>query len=283
MNKAAFSISHAVTFMGMPFERFLRASPAIFFAAPASAGQFACLPPSRHCHLVKLSGETMRLNLLLLAVAPVVLAGQMAFATDAVPSQGRLGDADFFRAVSCGAPTSGACQTSPRRFAKRNMTVAVLRTKTARPTSDQIRATSRAIDTALAQINATTTNITLTRVSGTAARQADIKLHFVSSKIGQRISGTQFPLLDGQRMQHAITVILPFTKGRIYKSGIALAANLPARDVDGVVLEELVQSLGLPWDIDNPYYVGKSVFSQHGNGVKRLSKQDRMAIKNHYK
>jgi hypothetical protein len=48
------------------------------------------------------------------------------------------------------------------------------------------------------------------------------------------------------------------------------------------MLEELTQAMGLMSDIKNPYYEGKSVFSEDSNDSKELGYQDVVALRRHY-
>jgi hypothetical protein len=49
-----------------------------------------------------------------------------------------------------------------------------------------------------------------------------------------------------------------------------------------VVLEELTQAMGLLTDIEGQAYADSSVFSETSNAVRRLSRQDRAALRLHY-
>ena len=63
---------------------------------------------------------------------------------------------------------------------------------------------------------------------------------------------------------------------------ISLRSDLHRSIFRSIVLEELVQSLGLVMDIDSKHYRSKSIFSERANRIKRLKGQDAMAFRMHY-
>ena len=47
---------------------------------------------------------------------PLLLLATTASAEDFVRTTGLLGDADFYRLVTCGRPPGGRCRTPPKRW-----------------------------------------------------------------------------------------------------------------------------------------------------------------------
>ena len=68
----------------------------------------------------------------------------------------------------------------------------------------------------------------------------------------------------------------------IRRGVILISRDLRADEAHSVLLEELVQSMGLRWDIRDPAYRGRSIFDEDSNLVRRLSGQDRTALRMHY-
>ena len=71
-------------------------------------------------------------------------------------------------------------------------------------------------------------------------------------------------------------------KGSIAKAEIYISDVIPKSLLRAVVLEELVQSLGLLTDIHNRYYNKRSVFSEVGSSTNKLRGQDAKALLLHY-
>ena len=69
---------------------------------------------------------------------------------------------------------------------------------------------------------------------------------------------------------------------RITDGTIVIAADIAPQDVRSVVLEELTQSLGFLYDIENTYYEGVSIFSQDSNETISITGQDRAVLRLHY-
>ena len=67
----------------------------------------------------------------------------------------------------------------------------------------------------------------------------------------------------------------------ILSAAIAISQEIRRREIASVVLEELVQALGLPTDIDSPAYT-RSIFSEADNATVWLRGQDAAALRRHY-
>ena len=135
----------------------------------------------------------------------------------------------------------------------------------------------RAIDTAIDQINATGADLVLVRVYEGAL---DVPFYLVETPQGGRIEGTSIAELDGADIAMA-RVALRSRGGDIHAAAIAISQDIRRREIISVVLEELVQSLGLPTDIDGPAY-DRSIFSETTNSAVWLRGQDATALRRHY-
>ena len=71
-------------------------------------------------------------------------------------------------------------------------------------------------------------------------------------------------------------------KAEITEASMLIAEDISEEDLPSVVLEELFQCLGFLYDIENRYYVGRSILSQDSNETRRITGQDRMALRKLY-
>jgi hypothetical protein len=215
---------------------------------------------------------------LLLLIALASPAG----AADYVSANGKLADADFYRLVACGAPPGGLCRQIFTRWSaadRRNLTVSVTRADPDYP-RDKQKQILRDLDRAIAQINGAGADIHLTRTDNS---RADIRVYLVAAPLDSTIRGTGNPALDGGYIEAALTSITWQTdNGRMESAAIAFSHGILPGDIRSIVLEELTQSLGLIFDIRDPYYNTRSIFSEDGNSVTRLTGQDQMVLRTHY-
>lgn len=191
----------------------------------------------------------------------------------------RLSDADFYRLVACAAPPGGPCNKpllhwpKDRRDALRVGIVAwpdgvhpVLR-----------RTLQSALDNAIFHINGVGAGLQLAVAEGQAP---DIEIYILSTPPGGTIAGTGHALLDGKPLPLGI-VALRAQGGQISQAVIAVSKNIDRRAAASVMLEELVQALGLVTDVLSPAYT-RSVFAENSNFGARLLGQDAMVILRHY-
>jgi hypothetical protein len=68
----------------------------------------------------------------------------------------------------------------------------------------------------------------------------------------------------------------------IQAASILITSQIEAEQARSVVLEELTQSLGFLFDIENPYYEGVSILSQDSNETISIAGQDRAMLRMHY-
>lgn len=217
----------------------------------------------------------MRLAALLGAL---VIAAQPAQAQDYVKARGKLGDADFYRLVTCGRPPGGECRLPPRRWPAElasDITVSLL------PAIEPVRPAvaaqvDAALDRAIATLNAVGAAIRLRRVADNSP--ALIRLQIRSAQTLRLLSGETDPRLSPGGM----VMFAPGPPDRITGADIVILSDIGLTETDSVVLEELTQSLGLMFDISSGYYKRRSIFSQERNSVTVITGQDATALRLHY-
>lgn len=212
--------------------------------------------------------------LLILLPAP---RGSMAQEFLTVPDV--ISDEAFYRLVACAAPPGGECNKpliywpEDRRLALR---VGIANTAGTFP-DYKLDIVDAAIDAAIAEINGAGANLFLVRVY---EGEMDIPFHLVDTPQGGVIANTGIEELDGSDI--AIGRVAIRSRGEdIVAATIAISQDIRRREIASVILEELVQSLGLVTDIASPAYE-LSIFAEHGNSMTRLRGQDASALRRHY-
>jgi len=216
-----------------------------------------------------------RLTLLVTLLILPVLAAAQEFVT--VPR--RLSDEAFYRLVACAAPPGGPCAKPEIRWSEErrvSLSVGIAMIDAGFPTY-KLDLVDDAIDRAIAQINASGAYLVLERIyEGTP----DIALYLLDTPQGGIISGTGNAELDGSELAIG-RVAIRSLGGDIQDATIAISRDIQRREVASVVLEELVQALGLPTDIQSPAYPD-SIFNENSNAVVWLRGQDAEALRRHY-
>jgi len=190
-----------------------------------------------------------------------------------------ISDADFYRLVACAAPPGGACAKPMIRWPearRQTLRVGIARIADSFP-SYKLDIVDRAIDHAIAEINASGAALSLTRVY---EGDVDIPIYLVDTPQGGTIEGTSLAELDGAQIAIA-RVALRSRGGDIVAAAIAISQDIRRREITSVVLEELVQAMGLPTDIESPAYTG-SIFAESSNSAVWLRGQDAAALRRHY-
>jgi hypothetical protein len=134
-----------------------------------------------------------------------------------------------------------------------------------------------AIDRAIAEINASGAYLVLER---SYEPDPDIALYLVETPEGGVIAGTGNAGLDGEELAVG-RVAIRSLGGEIQDAAIAISRDINRREVASVVLEEIVQALGLATDVQSPAY-GDSIFNENANTVVWLRGQDAEALRRHY-
>ena len=219
-----------------------------------------------------------------LAVFSVVCA--TAFPADAqdyvVTKKGKLSDRDFYRLISCGATPGGKCRFGAYRWTKgkrSNITIGIVEIEEGFP-SGLKRKIDKAIDQALAEINNVGSEVRIVRTTGKPDIRVTLTVDALKTKMRKPGSLTQHVIANG-----AIAMVR-FTPKRgtrnIESAEVFYTTEIRGWNMRSIVLEEILQGLGLPMDIHNRYYEGKSIFSETKSGVKRLRGQDAKVLLYHY-
>jgi hypothetical protein len=205
-----------------------------------------------------------------------LLLATTALADDSITAKGTMSDRAMLRLVTCGAPVGGECKVAPVRWHHTDITISFGPTPQGYP-NKRAKLINRALTAAIAQINATGSAIHLTRVTS----NADIRLRATLFDEGDAIRGEK-GVQNGLRMASGLFSIQPDFRGRIVNGTILIAQNIKPQAIKSVVLEEVIQSLGLRFDISDPAYEGVSIFAKKGNSVKMLRGQDAAILRLYY-
>lgn len=191
-----------------------------------------------------------------------------------------ISDEAFYRLVACAASPGGECNKPFIYWPEEqqlSLRVGVASTAESFP-SYKLDLVDAAIDAAIDEINAAGGNLFLTRVY--EGEEMDIPIYLVDTPQGGVISGTGVAELDGSDIAIG-RVAIRSRGGAIVASTIAISQDIRRREIASVILEELVQSLGLVTDIASPAYQF-SIFAENGNSMTRLRGQDAFALRRHY-
>lgn len=214
----------------------------------------------------------------------LVLATALPAAADEVTVRagGPLDDDAFFRAVTCGAPPGGDCATPvvgwpPDRAG--SLTVGVVAVADGYPPAKR-RRIERALDAAIAEINRLGAAVRL--AAGAEGTVPDIKITLAAAREGEPMRDAALPGFDGIPMPAGFVYWAADGEGRFTAVHIMIARDIPDADIRSVVLEEIMQGLGFPVDIEGDWYGGRSIFAQDSNVITTLEGQDAMAVRRKY-
>lgn len=226
----------------------------------------------------------VRLLCCLVTIAAICVLALPAHSKDyVVTKKGKLSDQDFYRLVSCGAWPGGKCQFAPFRWGevkRSKITLAIVEVEDGFP-SRMRRQIDKAINRAIAEINNVGSAVRIVR---TDSKKPDIRVTLtvdaLKTKMRKPGSLTQHVIANG-----AIAMVRFYPKKgtrRIEKADVYYTTEIGGWNLRSTVLEEIIQGLGLPMDIHNRYYEGKSIFSETKGGVKKLRGQDAKVLLYHY-
>ncbi|WP_341864239.1 DUF2927 domain-containing protein [Gymnodinialimonas sp. 57CJ19] len=202
-----------------------------------------------------------------------------AFAQEFIAVPDRISDEAFYRLVACAARPGGECN-KPLIYwpEERRLALRVGIASTAESFQDyRFDIVDAAIDAAIAEINGAGAHLFLERVY---EGEMDVPFYLVDTPQGGTITGTGVEELDGSSIAIG-RVAIRSRGGDIVASTIAISQDIRRREIASVILEELVQSLGLVTDIASPAYE-LSIFAENGNSMTRLRGQDASALRRHY-
>jgi hypothetical protein len=212
------------------------------------------------------------------AVAALWLVAAQALAGDGIVTEGKLSNKEFFRLVTCGATPGGECIGPVVRWPQPELTVALAPAHRRYP-PELAEAVSDALDHAIAQINRAGAAIRITRDD--RLRDPDIVVARPALSQGERTR--KIPRMPNG---HVIGVGFMWLwwneRGEVTEASVLIAEDISLEDLQSVMLEELFQCLGFLYDIENPYYEGRSILSQDSNATTTLTGQDRMALRRLY-
>jgi len=207
-------------------------------------------------------------------IAVLALSGAMAprgaAAQEFISVPDLISDEDFYRLVACAAPPGGPCAKPLIRWPEDR------RLSTSFP-GYKLDLVDRGVDEAIAEINATGAALFLERAY---EPPYDVPIYLVATPQGGIVRGTGEAELDGSDIAIA-RVALRSRRGEIQTVAIAISQDIQRREIASVVLEELVQAMGLPTDIDSPAYT-RSIFAEDANSTVWLRGQDAAALRRHY-
>ncbi len=200
-------------------------------------------------------------------------------AADGVRSTGPLSDADFLRLVTCGAPPGGDCTSpQPRWPDPGHLTIGFGPVPKGYP-ADRVTRITRALDRAIAAINAAGSAVRLRRTD--TGKTPDITLRPTLFRENDAVSD-EAGIADGSVIGAGHVFVWWDDAQNLTHSIILVSQDIPPADIDSIVLEEVTQSLGFLFDIENPAYENVSIFAQDSNTVLTLTGQDAAILRLHY-
>ncbi len=210
-----------------------------------------------------------------LCVAAILAAP--AAAQDGVASSGRLADEDFFRLATCGAPPGGDCRSDTVRWPKSRLTLTLSsgEAEVSQTFEDRLNA---AIDHAVREINQAGAGIQIRVVN---SKRADITIRPTDIAEGATLKEIQGFSSKGV-MGVGYVSLWWDGRARITEASILISTEISDADLTSVMLEEITQSLGFLYDIENPAYEGVSILSQTSNATTRITGQDARLLRWHY-
>lgn len=218
-------------------------------------------------------------RLVLLVLLPVLVQPRPASAQEFVAVPDLISDEAFYRLVACAAPPGGECAKPfirwPReRRLRLRAGIAQIAEGFAGYRLDLI---DRSIDRAIAEINGAGAHLFLERAY---EGPFDVPIYLVDAPQGGEIAGTGVADLDGTSI--SIGRVALRSRGEVITgAAIAISADIQRREIASVVLEELVQAMGLVTDVVSPAYTD-SIFAETENSASRLRGQDAAALRRHY-
>lgn len=210
----------------------------------------------------------------------LMLAGTAAQSADYIEVPGRLSDDDFYNLVSCEALPGQPCRFEHVRWKAtdaKDLTISIFQIA---PDYTDYVAADAALDNAVAEINGLGAGLTLRRVAD--GEDAHVTIYLSEHKGGDKISGVGIKGVDGSNIQGAYVHIFWNGARELTRGVIIFSIDLGKQDIEPVMLEEVVQSLGLLTDIRSPWYETRSIFSEDTNLVTKLGGQDAMVLRRHY-
>ena len=217
------------------------------------------------------------------ALALLLFAPLSAFgASDHVITKGKLSDRDFYRLVACAAPPGGKCQKPLLKWSKAKRGAITIRLTSVGKgfPSKQTKSARAALQNAVSQINSVGSGVRLKLI---AEGKPDISVVLTADTIMTRRKPRSIQEVFELGGAGAMAEIYwPRGTTNITRARVTITDVITTRYMTSVMLEEVVQALGLQTDIHNRYYHNRSIFSETGSRIKRLRGQDAKALLMHY-
>ena len=87
---------------------------------------------------------------------------------------------------------------------------------------------------------------------------------------------------DGQQIGAGYVYVYWDADKTLSQSTILIAQDIGLTEINSIVLEEITQSLGFLFDIENSTYENVSIFAQDSNSVLSLTGQDAAVLRLYY-
>lgn len=201
-----------------------------------------------------------------------------ALASDGIATEGKLSDKDFFRLATCGATPGGDCDGPVVRWPAKRITLALAPAQRNYPPKLAARV-SRELDRAIAEINGAGAGLRITRDDSLAEPNIIVSLPALSE--GEKTRNIP-RIPNGQEIGVGFMWLWWNEAAEITQASMLIAEDITPDDLPSVVLEELFQCLGFLYDIENRYYEGRSILAQDSNETRKITGQDRMALRKLY-
>jgi hypothetical protein len=213
------------------------------------------------------------------ALLCALLLATPALASDGIATDGPLSDADFLRLLTCGAIPGGPCIAEPVKWDDPGgLTLSFGPVPSGYP-ADKARLISQAIDMAVADINSLDTAVRLRRIG--PADGPDIALRPTMFRENQVVTGEP-GVADGERIGAGYVYVYWDDDLALTTGTILFARDIYVDNIRSIVLEEITQSLGFLFDIENPAYEHVSIFAQSSNTVLSITGQDAAVLRLYY-
>jgi hypothetical protein len=213
------------------------------------------------------------------ALLLTALLATPAFASDGIATNGPLTDTEFLRLLTCGAVPDGPCARDAARWPDPGALTIGFGPVPDGYDADKANQISTAVDAAITSINAAGSAVNLTRIDYTEG--PDITLRptlFYENDAVYDEPGVE----DGERIGVGYVYVYWDRNLQITEATILMSRDIDPVDIDSVVLEEITQSLGFLFDIENPDYENVSIFAQDSNSVLAITGQDAAVMRLYY-
>ncbi|MGL5009536.1 MAG: DUF2927 domain-containing protein [Paracoccaceae bacterium] len=206
-------------------------------------------------------------------------AATPALGSDGIETSGPLSDADFLRLLTCGAAPENACQMDQVRWRDPGQLTIGFGPIPKGYAPQKAAMIAEALDRAITTVNAVGADVQLRRVAHTD--DPDITLRPTLFYENDAVYGEP-GVTDGSQIGSGYVYVFWDDKRFLTQATILIARDIYDYEIDSIVLEEVTQSLGFLFDIENPDYENVSIFAQDSNSVLSLTGQDAAVLQLYY-